>query len=407
MKTKKIDKNYSRFLVVFAIIIVSALTFIAGNISGKAGLDVTKVLTKTANVTNISSGKPEEVDFSIFWEAWNKLNKDYASNLKPQDMVYGAITGLLESTGDPYTIFMKPEENKRFNDDISGEFDGIGLEISLVDNLPTVVAPLPDSPAEKAGLKAKDIILEVDGMLTSDLGFEETINKIRGEKDTTVKLKIVRSGNDKPLEISVVRDNIKVASVSSEIKESGGKKVFYIKIRQFGGDTEKLFNKELGQASEQKADSIILDLRNNPGGYLETAVNMASNFLDGGVVVSEVDKSGKKKDFKTSKKGKFLDIKIIVLINNGSASASEILAGALKDRDRATIIGTKSFGKGSVQVLEDLSDGSAVKITIAKWLTPKGDHIDKIGITPDIEVEDKDETEGDETFDRALEELLK
>ncbi len=403
----KATKKFSKVLMVFTIIIVGAFTFVAGNVAGKVGLDVTKVVTKTNDVANISSGKPSDVDFSVFWEAWNKLNKNYVNDLKAQDLVYGAITGLLESSGDPYTEFMKPEENKRFNDDISGEFEGIGLEISSVDNLPTVVAPLPDSPAEKAGFKAKDVILEVDGVLTSELGFEETINKIRGKKGTSVKLKVVRSGEENPLEISVVRDSIKVASVSYEIKDNNGKKISYIKIRQFGGDTEELFDKALAQASEQKADSMILDLRNNPGGYLETAVNMASNFLDGGVVVSEVDKSGKKKDFKTSKKGKFLDIKLVVLTNGGSASASEILAGALKDRGRATIIGTKSFGKGSVQVLEDLSDGSAVKVTIAKWLTPKGDHIDKVGIAPDIEIEDKDDIEGDETLSKALEEITK
>lgn len=400
MNKKKSLATKIGFAIVIIVLIGAA--FVAGNYTGKSGVNI-GVQLGPKEVVNTAKGKPEQIDFSIFWEAWSKLNKNYVSVLDPQKLVYGAISGLLSATDDPYTEFMKPDENKRFMDDISGQFEGIGVEISSVNNLPTVVAPLSGSPAEKAGLKAKDIILEVDGSKTSDLGFEQTIDRIRGTKGTTVMLKILRSGNEEPLTISVVRDNITVASVSSETKDYKGKKIFYIKVRQFGDDTDRLFSEAVDAAKNSKADALVLDLQNNPGGYLDTAVDMASNFLDGGLVVSEVDRDGKKKDFNTSLKASLPSIKMVVLVNGGSASASEIVSGALKDRSRATIVGETTFGKGSVQVMENLSDGSAVKITIAKWLTPKGDHIDKIGITPDIKVAD----EGDAILNAGLEEASK
>lgn len=399
---KKTDHTKSRTLLIVLILIVGFLSFVSGNVAGKAGIDVSGSILGPEKVTNTNKGKPSDVDFSIFWEAWDKLDKNYVGDINVQDFVYGSISGLFNSTGDPYTEFLKPKDNERFKDDISGEFEGIGIEISSVNNLPTVVSPLSESPAEKAGIKAKDIIAEVDGISTTELAFDEVIDKIRGKRGTTVGLKIVREGESDLLSFSVVRDNIKVASVTNEIIRHEGDKVSYIKVRQFGDDTESLFNEALNQAESEKATAMIIDLRNNPGGYLETSVSMASNFLDGGVVVTEVDKSGKKKDFKTNKRAKFEDIKLVVLVNGGSASASEIVAGALKDRNRAKIIGSKTFGKGSVQILENLSDGSAVKITIAKWLTPSGNHIDKIGIEPDIGVEDNDQTEIDEVLTEAL-----
>lgn len=403
MKNRKVVKK-----VIFSLVALLLLgsAFLAGNYSGQAGLNL-GIGPVPEEVINASQGKPTTVDFSTFWEAWNKLNQDYVATLDSQKLVYGAITGLLASSGDPYTQFLDPSENKLFKEDFSGNFDGIGIEISSVNNLPTVVAPLSGTPAEKAGIKPKDIILEVDGTKTSDIGFEETISRIRGAKGTVVKLTISRAGEDKPLEISVVRENITVASVTTETKNTSGKKLAYIKIRQFGDDTDDLFTKAVNQAKNDNVDGVILDLRNNPGGYLESAISMASDFLDNGIVVSEVGRDGKQKDSSVSRKAVLPDTKIVVLINSGSASASEIVAGALKDRNRAIIIGEKSFGKGSVQVMENLSDNSAVKITIAKWLTPNGTHIDKVGIAPNIEVKDDDTTANDEQLDRAMEEIVK
>ncbi len=406
MKEQK-TKISRRVAFLLSMLIVAGLSFVSGNLAGKTGFDITESVGSPAGITNIKEGKPEDVDFSIFWEAWNKLNKNYFNSFDTQEMVYGAIKGLYSSVGDPYTEFFEPEENKRFKDDISGEFQGIGIEISSINGLATVVSPLPDSPAEKAGLKAKDIIMEVDGISTLDLSFDEIINKIRGEEGSSVSIKVSRDNEDGLKEFNIIRENIVVPSVTNEILEQSNKKISYIKVRQFGDDTESLFNQALNDSKNQKAEGIILDFRNNPGGYLDTSVDMASNFLDGGVVVTEVDKSGHKKDFKTSKSALFKDIKLVVLINEGSASASEIVAGALKDRNRAQLIGSKTFGKGSVQVLENLSDDSAAKITIAKWLTPKGEHIDKKGIEPDISIEDDSATEVDEILQAGLDEVTK
>lgn len=398
MKHKRYNVKIAYSVIVMLLI---AASFLIGNYTGKTGIDI-GLKNPSVEVTNKNKDKPENVDFGIFWEAWNKLNRNYVGKLDSESLVYGAVSGMLSATQDPYTQFLKPEENKRFKDDISGEFDGIGIEISLVNNLPTVVAPLSGTPAEKAGIKAKDVIVEVDGVKTSEIGFEETINKIRGAKGTTVNLKIVRSGSENPLDFSVIRETVKVASVTYEMKEQAGKRLFYVKVRQFGDDTDVLFSAAVAEAKKQKVDGFILDLTNNPGGYLDTAVDMASYFLDGGLVVSEIDRNDKKKDFNTTKKVALANTtKMVVMVNGGSASASEIVSGALKDRGRAKIIGEKTFGKGSVQVMENLSDGSAVKITIAKWLTPKGEHIDKVGVAPDIEIMDED----DAILNKALEEV--
>jgi len=394
-----------RVLVVFVVFVVLGTTFLLGYASGLRGVNLGATIP-VERVINKNNGKPSDVDFSTFWEAWNKLNENYVGKINPQDLIYGAISGMLAATKDPYTVYLRPEDNQRFMDDISGEFDGIGVEITQVENLPTVVAPLPDSPAEKAGLKAKDIITEVDGNSTADMAFDDVIDKIRGQEGTQVTLTIVRSGLEDPIKITVTREKIKVASVTTEIKNYQGKQYFYIQVRQFGDDTSALFEKAASDVQQGNYSGIILDLRNDPGGYLETAVDLTSYFIDGGVVVSEVDRNGDKQESKTTRKAILKNYKLAVLINDGSASASEIMAGAIKDRKQGTIIGQKSFGKGSVQVLEELSNKSAVKITVAKWLTPNGGTIDGVGIEPDVKIENKDATDED-YINKALEILGK
>jgi len=394
-----------RILVIFIIGIVLGITFTLGYASGIRGVNL-GASVPVERIINKNQGKPADVDFSTFWEAWNKLNQNYVDQLDPQSLIQGAIAGMLTATGDPYTIYLKPEDNKRFLDDISGEFNGIGVEITQVDGLPTVVAPLPDSPAEKAGLKPKDVILEVDGTKTSDISFDEVINKIRGNEGTEVTLSVMRSGEKEVLQFKVTRSKIKVASVDTAKKSYQGKQYYYIKIRQFGDDTDELFQKAAEEIQNGNYSGVIIDLRNDPGGYLDTAVNVASYFIEDGIVVSEVDRNGNRTESKTSRKATLKDQKVAVLINEGSASASEILAGALSDRIKATIIGQKSYGKGSVQVLENLSDKSAVKITVAKWLTPNGSQIDGKGIEPDIKIENKDASDED-YINKALEVLSK
>lgn len=411
MENEKFKKKRSsalwvkRVLVVFVVGIALGTTFLLGYASGLRGVNLGATLP-IERIVNKNSGKPADVDFSTFWEAWNKLSQNYVDKVDAKTLVQGAISGMLAATRDPYTVYLKPEDNQRFMDDISGEFDGIGVEITQVDNMPTVVAPLPDSPAEKAGLRAKDIIYEVDGEKTADMAFDDVINKIRGKEGTQVVLSVVRSGSEVPLKITVTRAKITVASVTTEVKNYQGKQYYYIKVRQFGDDTSSLFEKAANEVQKNNYAGIILDLRNDPGGYLETAVDITSYFLDGGVVVSEVDRNNIKRESKTTRKAILKDYKLAVLINDGSASASEILAGAIKDRKAGTIIGQKSFGKGSVQVLEELTDKSAVKITVAKWLTPNGSTIDGVGIEPDIRIENKDATD-DDFLNKAFEVLSK
>lgn len=389
----------------FFLVLIIVFTFAAGFLFGsKSSYYISS--NPPSNILGPDQGKPADVDFALFWQSWNELTKNYVGDLNPQNLVYGAIDGMLAATKDPYTMFLKPEDNKKFQDDISGEFTGIGVEIMMVKGLPTVVAPLSGSPAEKAGLKGKDVIAEINSEKTDGMGFETVIDKIRGDKGSTVKLKIIRAGSADMIDFDVVREIIKVKSVETQTVEYLGKKVYYIKVRQFGDDTNELFAKAVSAYKNSGANLIVLDLRNNPGGYLDGAVDLASYFLDGGVVVSEIDRDGNKKDFKTSRNASLKDVKLAVLVNEGSASASEIFAGAMKDRNRAKIIGAKTFGKGSVQVLEQLQKNSAIKITIAKWATPNGDQIDGKGIIPDFEVKDEDTEKRslleDSTFQKAV-----
>lgn len=359
------------------------------------------------NVTNIESGKPSEIDFSLYWEAWNKLKQKAVVAPDTQKMIYGSISGMFDSLADPYTVFLTPDENKRFREDIQGEFDGIGVEIVAKNGLPTVVAPLSDTPAEKAGLKPNDIISEVDGTKTADLGIEGAISKIRGTKGTTVKITIIRAGSEQPLSFDIVRDTIVVKSVKWEKKTQAGKQIYVVKIRQFGDDTDSLFANFASEVIKEKPDGIIIDLRNNPGGYLETAVDLASYYLDSGVVVSEKGRDGVSHEYNVTRKATLKNFKTVILVNAGSASASEIFSGALQDRGLAQLIGEKTFGKGCVQELIELSDGSAAKITVANWFTPKGRAISGEGIAPDIAIENPDGATSDLQLDKALETVAK
>jgi len=399
-KTKK--SRMGRFIFLFLALIAFYAVFSFGYSLGQKGKPVGLGIG-AKEVTNTELGKPGSLDFSLYWEAWNKLKDKSVISPDSQKMIYSSISGLLSSVNDPYTVFFTPEDNKRFREDIQGEFDGIGVELVAKNNLLTVVAPLSSSPAEKAGIKSGDIIVEVDGTKTDGVNFNEIIDKIRGTKGTKVSIKIMREGTEEPLIFDVIRDTIVVKSVQWDTKDIDGKKYSVVKINQFGDDTDSLFEQYVNEVVKNKPDGIIIDLRNNPGGYLETSVNLASYFLDGGVVVSEKDRSGQQKEYKVTKKARLKDFKTVVLVNNGSASASEIFAGALQDRKSAEIIGEKSFGKGSVQELIELSDGSAVKITVAKWLTPNGRAINGDGITPDIVLTASEDIKDDNQLNRAVE----
>lgn len=399
--TKKIWLK--RFIFIVVILICLDGIFVLGYWQGQKGSPNALI---PSQITELESGKSSGVNFATFWEAWNKLKEKSVAETNNDKMVQGAISGMLASTDDPYTVYFTKEENDRFREDIGGEFSGIGIEIIEKDGYSTVVAPLSDTPAEKAGFKPGDILLEVDGTKTSDIGFNETINRIRGAEGTKVTLKIVREGVADPITIEVVRAKITVKSVEWSQDTVGGKKVEHITIRQFGDDTDALFEEAAKDVIKNNPDGIILDLRNDPGGYLETAVNVASYFVKDGVILTEKGRDGNSTEYRSTGKGTLKNFKVVVLVNGGSASASEIVTGALKDRLGTKIIGEKTFGKGSVQELIDLSDGSAAKITVAKWLTPNGSQINELGITPDIAILDDEKTTADEQLIRAEEYIV-
>lgn len=324
----------------------------------------------------------ENTDFGIFWDAWDMVEENYALEpLDRQKMVYGAIKGMVDSLGDPYSVFLTPEENQSLDKDLQGVFGGIGAEVGYRDGTITVIAPLKDSPAEKAGLLAGDKIVEVDGKSTEELNVDEVVELIRGQEGTTVKLSVVRK--EEALTFEIVRSTIVDKTVRWEMKEG---QIAYIEISQFKQDTAKELDEQIGDILAQDPQGIVLDLRNNPGGYLDVVVDVASRFIDEGQTVVVEESGADRKVYKANGNKRFENLPIAVLVNEGSASASEILAGALKDHQLATLVGKTTFGKGLVQGITDLKDGSALKLTVAKWLTPGGSNINQDGIAPDVEV---------------------
>ena len=350
---------------------------------------------------------PENLDFSLFWETWSKLQEKYVDKEKfnTQEMIYGAISGMVKSLNDPYTVFLKPEDSKRFIEDVKGTFEGVGMEIGIRKGQLQVIAPLEGTPAQKAGLRPGDKIMKIDDKSTVDMTTDEAVNLIRGPKGTEVTLNIYREEWKEPKDIKVVRGVIEVPSLKWELKEDN---IAYIKLYQFSEKASFDFRKAAIEILDSKAERIILDLRGNPGGYLEIAQDIAGWFLSRGevVVIEDFGKNKEQNFYKAEGNEKLLSYPIVILINQGSASASEILAGALRDNRDIKLIGEKSFGKGSVQELEKLKEGSSLKITIAKWLTPKGESITDKGLEPDIKVEMTDEDyeqNKDPQLDKAIE----
>ena len=383
----KIDKKYYKIGILIVIFIaIGSGSFYYGYDSGyQHGIENPKTLI-VRGVANLEDNKPKEVDFDVFWEAWQVLKDKYVETgkLDNQDLVYGAVSGLVNSLNDPHSVFMPPTDAKKFGEDISGEFSGVGMEIGIRNNQLVVIAPLKGTPAEKAGILAGDKIFEVNSTSTEGLSVDEAVKLIRGPKGTKVILMIMRDSFEKPKEIEVIRDVIQIPTVDFEVKEGD---IAYFHLYNFYENAPLLFYQSAIKAALSSPKGIILDLRNNPGGYLEASVNIAGWFLNrGDLVVSEEFASGQKQEFKAYGSGFFKNTPMVVLINQGSASASEILAGALKDNKGVKLIGEKSFGKGTVQELQSLRDDSQIKITVAHWLMPKGQLIEKNGITPDYEV---------------------
>lgn len=418
-------KRASRFQTVIIILICVLIGYYFG---------INKVRLDWKNFhpsVNVASKEPPagvtNVDFSAFWTVWQKIESEYydKSKLDPQKMLNGAISGMVGSLDDPFTIYLPPVQNSNFKQGLAGQFQGIGAELGIKDQKIIVISPLNGSPAQKAGVKAGDAILAVDGQSTSSWTLSKAVEKIRGEKGTPVTLAILHKDEKAPKDIKIVRDVITIKSVNVWLKKVkdidsikldkslADEKVAYIALSQFGDNSNSEWLSAINQlnidiAKTGDVKGVILDLRNNPGGYLTDAVFIASEFLKEGSTVVIEEEDGTQTELKANRRGLLMDIPLKVLINKGSASASEIVTGALRDNKRAQIIGETSFGKGTIQQAEDLGQGAGIHITIAKWLTPDQTWVHGAGIVPDISVSlNSKEPERDFQLEKAVSELVK
>ena len=379
----------ARKIIILAIILSLGAGFGGG--IWFADIEAVSSIPVIRQLINQNLGQPKDVDFGLFWEVWNALNKKYVdpNKLDMQEMLYGAIEGMVDSVGDPYTVFFEPPVSQKFQEEISGAFGGVGIEIGKREGAVTVIAPIIDSPAYAAGIKAGDKVLRVDSKAITDLSIEEVVNLIRGKKGTKVTLTISSNGDVRDVEL--IRDTIKIPSLKWELLDGN---IAYMQIYTFNQNVDSEFEKASKEILKSSATKLIIDLRNNPGGLLDSAINLAGWFLDNNQVVTmEEFRDGTREEFRSQGNGALKIYPTLVLLNGGSASASEILAGALHDNKGIQLVGEKSLGKGAVQELEKFKNGSSLKVTIAKWLTPNGRSITDLGIEPNVEVKLPDDPE--------------
>ena len=405
------QKNLWRLIWGLLVIAVLAGSFLAGAVVGFEERPAFKKITSLFNLETTASAK---IDFAPFWKAWNVIDEKFVDNgaattttdetEKTQKRLWGAIGGMVDALGDPYTVFLPPVEKKSFEESINGNFGGIGIEIDLRDKILTVVSPLAGTPAALAGIIAGDQIIKINDQDTEKIMIDEAVNLIRGEIGTVVKLSIVRKDEEKLRDFVITRAKITIPTVKTEIKDG----IFIIKLFSFSANASETFRVALREFVAAKTNKLIIDLRGNPGGLLEAAVDLASWFLPAGapVVIERGRDSEEEKIHRSHGYDVFTDrLKLAILVDGGSASASEILAGALSEYGKAVLVGEKTFGKGSVQELVKVTDDSSIKITIAKWYTPKGQSSSDNGLTPQVIVKrpKKDEGSGSQPdFDPQL-----
>ncbi len=408
MKHFLTKKNTTTLFYAFISLIILGGVFSLGIYMGYAQRpEVEKVLSVTHKQPPVET----TADFNSFWKVWNLLNEKsiYKDKASSQDRVWGSIKGMTASLGDPYTVFFSPQENKLFNDEIHGSFGGIGAEIGVKDKVLTIISPLKGSPSFKIGIKSGDKILKIDKTETTDMTVDRAISLIRGPKGTLVTLTIVRSGERATREFKITRDDIQIPTIDSELRSDN---IFVIKFYSFSENSANLFGEALNTFIKSGSHKLVLDMRGNPGGYLDAAVNIGSWFIDEGkTIVSEDFGSNKKpKIYRSHGTRLFNDnLSFVVLVDGGSASAAEILAGALQEHHIATLVGQKTFGKGSVQELIKVTDDTSLKVTVARWLTPHGTSISDHGLTPDVQVPftQKDaDAKRDPQMDKAIELLI-
>ncbi len=392
------------------------LSFALGWLGG-ATVQSTPGSSVSGHLTNTNQPLPayltKDVDFSLFWKVWDYVHDNYLEHPVPDTkLFYGALQGMVGGLGDPYSVFMDPETAKSFAQELEGKFEGIGAEIGIKEGHLTVIAPLPGTPAERAGLRAGDRIVAIDKLDTTGIAVDYAVSLIRGPHGTKVTLVIERAGESEPKVIELTRARIDVPAVRGELKPlpEGRGQVAYLRVVHFAEDTDVKFREQWAALVGRAPKGIVLDLRNDPGGYLSQAIALSSHWVGKGVIVKEQGQPPQFTAHQSVGPGDLAGVPTVVLVNQGSASASEIVTGALQDYKLATVVGEQTFGKGSVQDIQQFGDGSEVKLTIAKWFTPKGRSIDKNGLTPDIEVKltKEDADKGlDPQLERALELLTR
>lgn len=407
--------NIIRVRKIFLYVLVFAVIFISGYLLGTKGFRLESGRFPKITLDRTLPANRSDVDFGLFWRVWDTLESDYydSSKLNPANMVYGAISGMVAAVGDPYTSFLLPEENKIVEEDLSGAFEGVGIQIGFKGQQLAVIAPLPDSPAEAAGVKAGDFIVgildeqnDVDRN-TVGMNVTEAVKLIRGKAGTKVTLLLIRDGSEEPIKAEIERKKLEVPSVVLEfIGENSS--IAHLKVMKFGAETNEEWKQAISQVADRSLQTkgIILDLRNNPGGYLQASIDLAGDFVKKGSVVVIEDRGETKTPYKAEGNAVLGNYKTVVLVNEGSASASEILAGALRDLNFTKLIGDTTFGKGTIQEPLQLEKGAGLHITTAKWLTPKEFWVNEKGLTPDTILEDNIDTTEDEQLQEAIKQIL-
>ncbi|RME47539.1 MAG: S41 family peptidase [Chloroflexi bacterium] len=397
---------------VVRLVLMGWLTAIVITTAYLAGFATQQISEIEARQASAQPRAGETTTFDLFWEAWDILRHNFYGPLpNSEEMVRGAIRGVIDTLNDPYTAYAGPAEARLFEESLNGNFEGIGATVEKRDGQIVIVAPLPNTPAERAGLRTGDIILAVDGEPLLDADLWQAVAKIRGPRGTRVTLTVLRPGQSEPFEVTIQRERIEIPVVESRIIRENGAVIAYIKLFRFSNNAPRRFRSELRQLLSENPQGVILDLRDNPGGYLHVAVQIASEFIGEGLILTERGKNEEREH--PAQPGGLLTgqnaLPLAVLVNRGSASASEIVAGAIQDHHRGVLIGETTFGKGSVQISHDLSDGSNLRVTTARWFTPNGRQIHELGLEPDIAVPRTDEQIDagvDPQLDRAIQYLL-
>lgn len=410
-----VQTQAKRYVGIYLAIVFVILAFTGGVFTGRAiapGQQDTDEngrveISRVINI-NRSLNKSDAVDFEQFWEVWDAIKTKHVKQpVKDVDLFYGAIQGMVFALNDPYSMYFPPQAAEDFDKSLRGEFSGIGAEVGVKDQQLVVITPLPNTPAEKAGLKPADKILAIDAKSTLGMDVGTAVEHIRGSATSSVVLTILREGWSESKDFTIHRAKIRIPAILFNWKPGN---VAYIRVMQFNDSTMPALNTHIKDIKNRKASGIVLDLRNNPGGYLETAVALTSEWIQDGPIVRERLSDGKETAHDSIGLHRLSGIRTVVLVNGGSASASEIVAGALQDYKAATLLGEKTFGKGSVQDVVGLPDGSALKLTIAEWLTPNGNNINEKGIVPDVALKEdyeKEKVGEDMVVDKALELLKK